>query len=705
MIVALPALLVILYSGVERRNEDIEEAHEGIVNLTNTIATAQKNLVAGAQQLTGVLAQLPDVKSHNSAKTDRFLADILKMNPQYLNIFIADAAGTMWASALPMKTHFSVADRRYFKNSLATGRFSSGGYMVGRMLGKPTMSFGYPYTNERGVVAGIIAVNFDLDYCRGLLEQSKLPAGSSYLLIDHKGVILDRGIDPTALVGKSVKPQLIWQMQMGTDLGVYTGIGVDGIERFSSYQKLTLAGEQTPYMYIRVAAPVNEIVANANRSLLFDLTLLSLFMTIALSLAWIIGKRSIVDRVTLLEKASQRVAKGNLDVRVSDLVVGGELGRLGQTFDAMSHQLARRERELRDSEKFLSTIIETEPDCVKLVAADGSLLMLNRAGLDMIEVESFEQVKGKSIYKVLAPEYVEPFKEMVTDVFAGKSAVLTFKLVGAKGRPLWLETHSAPLRNNSGEIVSLLGITHNVTDRVEMDRMKDEIISSVSHEMRTPLTAILGYLQYISENKLDEALMRQYIGTVLKETERLEALIDSFLDIQRLQANGSFYNLKPLQVRPLLEEVATLFANTSNKHPITIEANTEPLNISGDESGLHRVLINLLSNAIKYSPNGGKVVLGASQEENAVKLWVKDEGIGIAQHEHEKVYDRFYRVDNSARRATGGTGLGLAIVREIVTAHGGRTWVESLLGEGSTFYIALPAMNDDNGYGGRPLTT
>jgi PAS domain S-box-containing protein len=509
-------------------------------------------------------------------------------------------------------------------------------------------------------------------------------------------MILGRGINPAELVGKSVRPELLRQMLDGPDGAFYKGTGVDGVERLSYYRKQQLDGEQMPYLYIRAGIPVEEIMAKANRDLFRNLAFLSPFMILAFFLAWFVGIRTIVKRVKLLEQASQRLAGGDLEVRISERVAGGELGTLGRTFDTMARQLALRERELRESKEFLSTIIETEPECVNLLAADGSILMMNRAGLEMMQVESFDEVKGKSMYSFIDPEDLEAFKAMIEDVLHDKPGHLAFRIIGGKGQPLWLETHAVPLRNDGGEIGSLLGIAHNITERKEMERMKDEIISAVSHEMRTPLTAILGYIQFIIENELDMAQTKEYLGTVYRETERLKELIDNFLDIQRLRTKKGFCNFMPLALRPLLEEAITLFANASDKHRLNMDADAKLPMVLGDGEGLHRVLSNLLSNAIKYSPDGGNVVLGAKRDGDRVMLWVKDEGIGIQKEEVAKIFDRFYRVDNTARRTTVGTGLGLTLVREIITAHGGLVWVESIPGQGSTFYISLPVMNDVN---------
>ena len=692
-IVALPAACIIVFSGVMLRNEALREARKDSQKLVDRIVTEQQNLATGAEQLMTAVAQLPEVKHHNTAKVEPILRELSKLNPMYSNIFIADLNGAVWATAIPViKPPFNIADRRYFKNAVASGQLSAGEYLVSRATSKPTINFAYPIKDDRGDIVGVISVGFVIERYRHLLERMQSPAGTSFVLIDHRGIILSRGIDPEQFIGKEYPPEGFRKMQEGPETDTSLRKGLVGDKRIITYRKISLKGEQTPYMYVTAGVPVDAALKQANKMILFSVVLFMTFLVSSFVLAWFIGKRSIVDRVTLLEKASQQLAKGNLDVRVSDLVVGGELGRLGQTFDDMAQQLALREKALRESEKFLTTIIETEPECVKLLSSDGSILMMNRAGLDMIQAESFDQVRGKSPYPLVDPEYLQAFKGMIKDVFDGKPARLEFKIVGAKGRPLWLETHAVPLRNDNGEIVSLLGITLNITERKEMDRLKDEMISAVSHEMRTPLTAMLGYIEFILGNKVDEEQTKEYLEIVHKETERLDELIGNFLDMQRLRARQEVYHYKALAVRPLLEEAAALFANASDKHLITVDAMTELPPIFGNEEDLRTVLTNLLSNAVKYSPKGGNIVLGARREDGNVTLWVKDEGVGIAKEEQDKIFDRFYRVDNTARRNTSGAGLGLALVKEIVLAHGGHFWVESAVWKGSTFYVSLPVV-------------
>jgi PAS domain S-box-containing protein len=232
----------------------------------------------------------------------------------------------------------------------------------------------------------------------------------------------------------------------------------------------------------------------------------------------------------------------------------------------------------------------------------------------------------------------------------------------------------------------------DITDLKGVMQMQENLLSSLSHEIRTPLTAMCGYTEFLLENRVGEGELREYLGIIKRESERLNELLDNCLDLQRLRATASLACLEPLALPPLMEEAAAFFSARSTRHRIRVSAppNVPPVFIG--EQHLYEVLSNLLSNAVKYSPGGGEIVLGVKGEDNGtVVLWVQDEGIGMPPEVLEKVFDRFYQVDSGDRRAFGGTGLGLALVKEIVAAYGGSVRVESTLGKGSTFFVELPA--------------
>ncbi|RII26266.1 MAG: hypothetical protein CXR31_11255 [Geobacter sp.] len=237
----------------------------------------------------------------------------------------------------------------------------------------------------------------------------------------------------------------------------------------------------------------------------------------------------------------------------------------------------------------------------------------------------------------------------------------------------------------------LITVASDVTDLKNIMQMQDDLISAVSHEMRTPLTAICGYTELLLECGVDKVNAHEFLNVIQKESKRLNDLLENFLNLQRLKASTSLENTAPLSLTPLLEEAAVIFAARTANHRITtdIPHYLPPVLIS--ERHMNELLNNLLSNAIKYSPKGGEITLGATVDENdMVTFWVRDEGIGIAPDVKDKIFDRFYQVESGDRRTFSGIGLGLALVKEIVIACCGSVRVESEVGKGSTFFVSLP---------------
>jgi PAS domain S-box-containing protein len=379
-IVALPAAGIIIHSGVQMRKEAIHAAQIETQRLTDDIVTAQENLIAAAQQLMIALAQLPEVKKQDTAKVTPILQDILTLNAQYSNIFMVDRTGRVWATAIPALSSSRVSDRRYFKNAVASGRLSSGEFVFSKFTGKPAIAIAYPQKDARGTFSGLIGIGFHLDHYKKLLEHSPLLPGTSYSLLDHEGVLLVATADRADRLGQKSDEKLFKRIQEGPDEDSFVGTDIDGRERIISYQKLRLPGEKMPYMYVQAGILLDVVLSKANKELLANLSLLTSFLIMAFIIAWLIGKRSIADRISLLEDASRLLASGDLRVRVADLVPGGELGSLGRTFDHMASQLALREQALVESERNYREIFNSTKDTIFVHDAEsGKVIEINTA--------------------------------------------------------------------------------------------------------------------------------------------------------------------------------------------------------------------------------------------------------------------------------------------------------------------------------------
>jgi len=255
----------------------------------------------------------------------------------------------------------------------------------------------------------------------------------------------------------------------------------------------------------------------------------------------------------------------------------------------------------------------------------------------------------------------------------------------------WYQCTDRAIEWTNGKLVRLQ-IAVDITEIKELERIKDEMISAVSHEMRTPLTAMLGFTEFLLDNEVDPDNQRDIIETIHKETERLNELIGSFLDMQRLKDDGSAMLKAPLSVAEILDQGARLYAINKKMCRIAVKCPPDLPKVKGNTEKLHQVMINLLSNACKYSPAGSIVTIGANSADREVVIFVEDTGIGIPVELREKVFERFYRIDNSNSRLAGGTGLGLALVKDIVNAHGGRVWIEPNDPSGCRVLFSLPVV-------------
>jgi signal transduction histidine kinase len=229
----------------------------------------------------------------------------------------------------------------------------------------------------------------------------------------------------------------------------------------------------------------------------------------------------------------------------------------------------------------------------------------------------------------------------------------------------------------------------------ESERMKTELVSIVSHELRTPLASVLGFTALLLKREFDPATRRHYLGIVDAQARRLAALLEDFLDVQRIEHEGVDLTTEKVDLADLLDEQAQLYAAQSPKHQLEVELAERPLTVRGDPGRLAQVVGNLLSNAIKYSPEGGTVELVAGRSAEGVRIAVRDEGLGIPEDQQDRIFTKFFRGDASATGITG-TGLGLAVSREIVEAHGGRIGFDSDPGQGSTFWLELPGANGES---------
>jgi two-component system, OmpR family, phosphate regulon sensor histidine kinase PhoR len=265
------------------------------------------------------------------------------------------------------------------------------------------------------------------------------------------------------------------------------------------------------------------------------------------------------------------------------------------------------------------------------------------------------------------------------------------------GSMTWVR-YSGTRLHREGE-VSHVVVARDITEELESERAKSQFIAAISHELRTPLTPLKGYLSLLASGAVDPSTneVNEYFSSMLKQTDRLERLIDDLLDASQIESGGAIVEGRNMNVIPLVE---ALLREHRRQHPervFRVHTAEREITVLADPFRLEQVLTNLLSNAIKYSAPASTIDIELRAEGPLCVVAVRDRGPGIAQSEQTRIFDQFYRIDNGNTRRTGGAGLGLFIVKQFVEAMSGRVWVESNPGDGSSFLFTLRRSREIDG--------
>ena len=267
--------------------------------------------------------------------------------------------------------------------------------------------------------------------------------------------------------------------------------------------------------------------------------------------------------------------------------------------------------------------------------------------------------------------------------------VYTFRKVGK--RTLVLNARQILLGKYTTEF-TLLEI-EDITKRKLIEQQKDDFIGYVTHELKTPITTVTAFIQIMQgyHAKTGDKKSQFLLAKVANQMERLTGLLNSFANVYKAQSGKIEIHKEQVNISKLVHEVVEAFQYTTTTHDLHIKGDIKR-EIQGDKERLHEVLINLIINAIKYSPNANKVIIKLVEKPKEVVISVKDFGFGISKEEQKKVFERFFRVKGKTENQIEGLGLGLYLVSEIIKQHGGKIWVKSILGKGSTFAFSIPIM-------------
>lgn len=500
---------------------------------------------------------------------------------------------------------------------------------------------------------------------------------SRITLVDADGQVLaDTEGNVAAMENHGDRPELIEARENGYGQDRRTS---DTVGESYLYVAVPVAGPGGGFL--RVAVPTNEVDAAVATSRRIVLTAVPvLFLATLIGAWWIAGKvaRPLID----LRDQAEAVAREDFTVRVEPAAIG-EVAAVGHAFNRMAARLEELVEEQARTSMRLEAVMTHLVDGVVLTDGEGTILRINEAARNMLGTEDQDPV-GRPFVQVARDHELS---SVLYSAFAGKKKPSATVEHGLDRTSILV---TARLIEDDGERLGLV-VLRDVTDLRRLELIRREFVANVSHELRTPLTSIRALVETLEAGAVDEPEMAQdFLGRIIGEVDRLNALVEDLLDFARLEAGRAPLRLQRVDIGEAVRIGAERLRPQIERAGLhmTIDVAEDLPEIEIDVPRIEQVIVNLIHNAIKFTPSGGSITVRVRQRKNSIVVDVEDTGIGVSVEEQSRLFERFYKSDK-ARRSEG-TGLGLAIVKNIVQLHGGRISVESTPGEGATFSFTLP---------------
>lgn len=412
-----------------------------------------------------------------------------------------------------------------------------------------------------------------------------------------------------------------------------------------------------------------------------------------------ISSESYRSRVQWLVDVCRRVAAGDSPPVEPDSH-NDELAALGRALSETSDRLKETIASLSEGKSRTAAILESMAEGVAVVGADERVVFSNAAFAQILGLGESEPSAGQGLMLVelvrqsellvLVKKALAERRRVESDVTVGTLRPRTFAVTAAPVEAARVDTIEG---NAHRETLGAVLVLHDISELRRLERVRRDFVANVSHEFKTPLTAIRGFAETLLGGALEDADHRaRFVEIIREHAERLTRLTDDLLRLSKMEAGQFALEFKPVEATELLTSCMDTARFSAEQKKLQIELNCPDKMppVRGDAGRLRDVIQNLLDNAVQYTPPGGRIVVSATAKNGDVVFDVTDNGIGIPQADLERIFERFYRVDDARSREAGGTGLGLAISKHIVEAHSGKIWVESTIGEGSSFHFSIP---------------
>lgn len=527
--------------------------------------------------------------------------------------------------------------------------------------------------------------------CKALAKETS----TRFTVISPTGkVIGDSEKNPDSMENHSNRPEVV------SALSGETGIA----DRFSyTLQKPMMYAAVPVYkdgriaVVVRTAIPITSI--KTALSTLFSPIMLAVgFMALLAALISFRISRNVSRPIETMKRGAQRFAAGDFSIRLP-LSGNEETNLLAKALNEMAHTLNGTFSTITEQHTELDAILSSMTEGVIAVDGNEKIIMLNNAAAKLFNIDQ-HQAPGKWIGEAVRNVAIRAFLLKTLDAHGyieGETIIFSSSTTSQfPDTERFLQLHGSPLSTASGKSIGALMVINDISQIKKLENMRKEFVANVSHELRTPLTSIKGFTETLVSGTMHTAEQTKRFLTIINgQVDRLTKIVEDLLSLSRIERDFEHNSIDLANdsiCQVLRSAIETCTPKADEKH-IGIECECDPgLTANIDRTLLELAVVNLIDNAINYSDPYKHIQVKAALDlpHGEVAISIQDEGIGIAPEHHERLFERFYRVDKARSRKLGGTGLGLAIVKHIVLAHGGHVGVESAPGSGSTFYMRVP---------------
>ena len=504
------------------------------------------------------------------------------------------------------------------------------------------------------------------------------------LVLPDGKVIADSHEDPARMDNHALRPEI--KEAFAGKVGTSTRYSFS-LNKEMTYLAIPVTDRNTVVGIVRIAEPVSALFASLRPIYREFFGAGIIIVMLAAGFSLYVSQR--INRpITEMQQGAGRFAKGDLTYRL-DVPQLEEFGALAKAMNAMASQLHSRIYTITEQRNELEAVLTGMVEAVIVVSSEERILRLNQAAEKLFQIRE-EKVKNRPVQEAIRNTDLNRF--VADSLNSDESIERDLVLVG--DTDVFLQVNGVRLKDADGRSIGALVVLDDVTRLKTLEKIRRDFVANVSHELKTPVTSIKGFLETLKEGAIrDPENAERFLDIIMRHTDRLSAIIEDLLSLSRIEQNTEKGEVA-IEERPIqdvFDSVERAVRSRAEDKKIKLEfALDDSIVAVINRTLLEQAIVNLVDNALKYSEPDSTIRIVSEQSAEQITIRVEDQGCGIPKEHLARIFERFYRVDKARSRKVGGTGLGLAIVKHIAQAHGGSVEVESSPGRGSTFSIHLP---------------